>query len=158
MTTFSPAVWLLLFTFLICLPPSCFLFSNLSVSVCCVILLHFSHHLFFFFITAPSLHLCLRLCPQSQQIYSGGWVQSASCGEYLHTKWSQPDFNEAAAFSLELLFIRLMSDNQKGSLVVLFYHFSLMREGGEWPYRHKRHRRFPHLNGLISRVDACWPK
>lgn len=111
-----------------------------------------------FFITALSLQLCLPLCPQSQQIYSGEWVQSASCGEYLHTKWSQPDFNEAAAISLELLFIRLMSDHQRCSLVVLFYHFSLMRERGKWPYCHKLHHRFPHLNGLISRMDACWPK
>lgn len=69
-----------------------------------------SHYLSFFFNPATALILYLPLSPQSQQIQSGEWVQSALCREYLHTKWTRPDFNDAAAFPLKLLFIRLMSD------------------------------------------------
>lgn len=69
-----------------------------------------SHYLSFFKSCYCSHSLSIPLSPQSQQIQSGEWVQSALCREYLHTKWTRPDFNDAAAFPLKLLFIRLMSD------------------------------------------------
>lgn len=148
-------IWLLLFTYII--------------SLLCT-LLHFYYHCFFnnlfssfnllcysplrlslpFCIPALSLHLRLPHCPQSQQTHGAEWARSALCGEYLeylHSKWAQPDFNEAAAFPLGLLFIRLMSDHQRGSSVVPSYHWLSDAEG-------KCHK----LNGLISWVGGCWPK
>lgn len=99
MTTFSSAVHhLTSAVHLSYLPSTLLLFFFISSSISSPLL--FSTALTPFFIPAPSLHLCLPPCLHCQQIYSGERVQSVLRREYLHTKWTQPDFNETAAFLL----------------------------------------------------------
>lgn len=62
------------------------------------------------------LAFSLPLCPQSHIIYSRmRAVKSCILNE------TQADYNEAAAFPQELLFIRMESDDRRGSSLVLWF-------------------------------------